>query len=786
MDPAAPAGKLRGELTEFVGRRAELARVRDVLGGARLVTLTGPGGIGKTRLAMQVAAGAARAFRDGAWLAELGGLRDPGLLVGEVARSLGRSDRSSRWAVASLADYLQGRQALVVLDGCEHLADTCAVMADALLRACPELRILATSRHVLRVAGEATVAVGPMSVPAEGVCEPEELLGFEAVRLFAGRAAAVLPGFAVDAGNGAAVAGICRALDGIPLAVELAAVRLRSLSPDQILSRLDCRFRLLSGGGPACQPHHRTLRAALEWSYELLTEAEQAMWRRVSVFAGSFDLDAAEAVCAVGQVTLGQVADLVDALVAKSILLREGRGTARYRLLNTIGEFGLGRLRDRGNERVLRRRHWGWFAALAARQEAFGPGRAGWIVALDADHENLRAALEFSMSEPGEAAAGARMACDLWRYWETHGHLTEGRRVLAALLDRLDPAAPVRPRALWVAGFLAHCQGDIPAARALLEAGLSAAREAGDADAESWASSFLGWDLYYDGDPDRGYALAQTALRLHREADDPLGVVLALMQIGYIHLCAGEAQSAAAWFGECARICQSSGNIWYHAYARWGLGVVGLLRANNDDAAQLECAALRAMRHLDDQIGAVLCLDALAWIAAARNEAARAVTLAAAAEAGWAAIPAVLPAPLRAHHAAALARARKALPCAESRAAFAKGATMSQAESIAFALGESPRPTPRTDGTRAGKDPGRLTRREEDVAARVARGLSNSQIAAELVISARTVETHVQHIMDKRGCSTRAQIAAWSAARPPSSPPPGPGRGGGDDGGARK
>ena len=210
----------------------------------------------------------------------------------------------------------------------------------------------------------------------------------------------------------------------------------------QILSRLDSRFQLLSGGGPAGQPQHRTLQAALEWSYELLADEEQAMWRRVSVFAGSFDLDAAEAVCAVGRVDAGEIADLIDALVAKSILLREGHGTARYRLLDTIREFGLTKLRGRGNERALRLRHRGWYAALAARQEAFGPGRAEWIAALDADHENLRAALEFCLSEPGQAAAGAEMAGDLWRYWETHGHLTEGRRVLAALLEQLDQACP--------------------------------------------------------------------------------------------------------------------------------------------------------------------------------------------------------------------------------------------------------------------------------------------------------------------------------------------------------
>jgi predicted ATPase/DNA-binding NarL/FixJ family response regulator len=763
MGTARSAGGLRGELTEFVGRRAELAQVRGALAGARLVTLTGPGGIGKTRLALQAAAGAGRAFRDGVWLAELTGLRDPGLLVAEVARSLGLSDKSARWAVASLVDHLKGRQLLLVLDGCEHLADACAVMADALLRECPGLRIIATSRHVLGVAGEVTIAVLPMAVPAEdSPNRPEELLGYEAVRLFVGRGAAVLPGFAVDEGNGAAVAGVCRALDGIPLAVELAAVRLRSLSPGQILARLDSRFQLLSGGGPARQPHHRTLQAALEWSYELLTDGEQAMWRRVSVFSGSFDLDAAEAICAVGRVAAGQIADLIDALVAKSILLREGQGTARYRLLDTIRELGLAKLRGRGNERALRRRHRAYYAALAARQEAFGPRRAEWIAALDADHENLRAALEFSLSEPGEAAAGAEIACDLWRYWETHGHLTEGRRVLAELLDRLDRACPARLRALWSAGFLAQFQGDIPAAARLLETCLSEARQAGDMSAEAWASSFLGWDVYYDGDIDQGHALARTALRLHREAGDHVGVVMALMQIGYIHLCAGEAEPAADWFAQCAAVCASSGNVWYHAYTQWGLAVVALL-GDHEGATELGCAALRVIRCMDDAMGGVLCLDALAWAAAAGHEARRAAILAAAAERAWAAIPATPAGPLRAHHDEALRVARAALPGTEYRAACAKGTAMDPAEAVAFALGEPARLRP--DPVRAG--PGQLTRRERDVAALVARGQSNGQIAASLIISVRTVETHVQHIMDKLGCSTRAQIAAWSAARSP-------------------
>ena len=768
MGSGGSSGRLRGELTEFVGRRAELALVRETLGVARLVTLTGPGGIGKTRLALQAADHARRAFRDGTRLAELGGLHDPALLVPEVARSLGLSDQSARWAVASLSDHLRDRQLLLVLDQCEHLADACAVMADGLLRACPDLRIMATSRHVLGVIGEATVAVPPMAVPAGAVSDGlGDLLRFEAVGLFAARAAAVLPGFTLDAGNATAVAGICRRLDGIPLALELAAVRLRSLSPAQILSRLDTRFQLLSSGSAARLPQHRTLEAALEWSYGLLTGAEQAMWRRVSVFAGSFDLDAAEAVCAGGEITAEAVVDLVDTLVAKSVLSRiTGDGKARYRLLDTIGEFGLRKVRGRGNEHKLRLRHRGWYSALAARQEAFGPGRAEWLTALDTDHENLRAALEFSLAAPQDVAVGAELACDLWWYWLTHGHITEGRRILAALLDKLDETAVVRPRALWVAGYLAQFQGDVAAARVLLEAALASARAVGDVRAEAYALSFLGWDLYSLGDPDQGHALAQTALRLHRQSADQIGVVLALAQIGFIHLCAGEAAAAAEWWGECARVSKASGNAWYQAYSQWGLGVAALLRADHEGAARLEREALRIMRHMDDPMGVTLCVDALAWAAASGNEAARALTLLAAAEAAWVAIPAAPPAPLRWHHDTALARAQETLPESEHRAALAKGTAMSRAEAIAFALGESSRPRARGDSSQAGPGSEQLTRREQDVTVLVARGMSNSKIASELVISVRTVESHVQHIMDKLGFSSRAQIAAWSAARP--------------------
>ena len=494
-------GRLRGDLSGFVGRRSELAAIRVALGGARLVTLCGPGGIGKTRLAVRAAWDARRVFHDGIWLVELASLRDPALLAPQVARGMGLLDQSAGWAVATLSEHLAGRRALLVLDNCEHLLDACAVLAGAVLRGCPGVRILATSRQVLGVTGEVTFAGPPLSVPDRSDRRPpEKILQFEAVRLFAERGAAVLPGFVVDSANGQVVADLCARLEGIPLAIELAAVRLRALSPEQILARLADRFGLLSAGDPA-DPRHRTLQATLTWSYDLLPPPEQAMWQRASVFAGSFDLDAAEGVCAGDGVAAGEIVDLVDQLVVKSILRRSpGGDPARYRMLDTVREYGRQRLRETGGTQALGWRHQDFYARLAARKDALGPCQLEWINALDADHDNLRAALEYGVGQAAQAEAALAMACDLWLYWETRGHLTEGRRHMDVLLAQVRSPCALRTRGLWAAGYLALVQGDA-VARRLLEAALLAAERQGDPEAIAYASAFLGRAVWFLGDP---------------------------------------------------------------------------------------------------------------------------------------------------------------------------------------------------------------------------------------------------------------------------------------------
>jgi predicted ATPase/DNA-binding NarL/FixJ family response regulator len=757
-------GRLRGELSGFVGRRSELAAIRVALGDARLVTLCGPGGIGKTRLAVRAAWQARRAFGDGVWLVELAGLRDPALVAAEVARAVGLLDQSAGWAVATLLEHLADWQALLVLDNCEHLLDACAVLAAAVLRACPGVRILATSRQVLGVTGEATFAVPPMAVPdSSGRRPPEGLLQFEAVRLFAERGAAVLPGFGIDAANSQAVAELCVRLEGIPLAIELAAVRLRALSPEQILARLGGRFGLLSAGDPA-NPRHRTLQATLDWSYELLPPPEQAIWQRASVFAGSFDLDAAEAVCAGDGVAAGAVMDLVDQLVAKSILRRgPGGDPARYRMLDTVREYGQQRLNEAGQEQALRRRHQDFYARLAARPDALGPRQLTWIDTLNADHENLRAALAYGTGQAAPAETGLAMACDLWLYWETRGHLTEGRRHMDALLAQVQRPCALRTRGLWAAGYLALVQGDAVAANRLLESALREAEGQGDAEAIAYASAFLGRAVWFLGDHGRGLALTEDALARHRAAGDWQGTVLTLVQLGIMRAFTGDPAAAVSPLQECAGSCQERGERWSRSYALWGLGLVAWLAGDAERASELERAALRVKREVGDQVGVALCIETLAWITASRKGPARAAILLGAAASAREAIPATLTGPLSAYHQAAVRDCHRVLGRDMFAANLAKGRALNPASRAAAALGEPSAAEPAAGS----QDPAiRLTARELEVAALIAEGLSNKEIAARMVVSPRTAETHVQHIMDKLGFTARSQVAAWSARQP--------------------
>jgi predicted ATPase/class 3 adenylate cyclase len=475
------------QLTSFVGREREQAEVRRLLTTARLVTLTGTGGCGKTRLALQVGAELADAFADGVWFVDLAPLADPALVPQTVAAVLGVHEVAGRPLLQTVADHLRGRELLLILDNCEHLLDACAQLADALLRACPRLRILATSRELLGVAGESAWRVPSLTLPdARQPPAAASLTQYEAVRLFIERAVAALPTFAVTNQNAPAVAQLCWRLDGIPLAIELAAARVRMLTVEQIAARLDDRFRLLTGGSRTALRRQQTLQAAIDWSYQLLSEEERLLLQRLAVFAGGWTLEAAEAVGVGASIEGADVLDLLGALVDKSLVVAEGQGAhERYRLLETIRQYAGEKLLEAGEVGPIRDQHRDWYVGLAARAEPelTGPGEEEWLGRLEVEHDNLRAALAWSLE--GDPGVGLRLAASLGGFWARHGHLVEGRRWLEAFLTRApapdDPEEQrVRARALRRAGILASDQQDRAAARTFLAESLILFRALGD------------------------------------------------------------------------------------------------------------------------------------------------------------------------------------------------------------------------------------------------------------------------------------------------------------------
>ncbi|HTM00986.1 MAG TPA: protein kinase, partial [Candidatus Omnitrophota bacterium] len=458
---------LPAALTAFIGRKRETAELKRLLGQARLITLSGPGGCGKTRLAVQVATDLLTELPDGAWIVELAPLADPALVPHHVATALGVREESGRPVAETLAEAIAGKRMLLLLDNCEHLVGACAALASALLQAAPDVRVLATSQEPLGVPGEVTWRIPTLGVPdlAAGARSREAIGRYEAVRLFLDRAAGVQPTFALTDQNAVAVANICRRVDGIPLAIELAAARVKVLAPEQILARLEDRFKLLTGGSRTALPKQQTLRAAVDWSYDLLTPAEKTLLNRLSVFAGGFTLEAAEAVCSDDALDTLDLLDTLTHLVDRSLVVPEeaGEGEVRYRLLETIREYGREKLEAAEQRTAFRVRHAEHFLALAeqAEPELTGPGQAAWLHRLSREHDNLRAALVTWLEVEGPPVRGLKLAGALWRFWWMRGNWAEGRSRLAALLLATGDAAPAeRTKALHGAAVLARTQGE--------------------------------------------------------------------------------------------------------------------------------------------------------------------------------------------------------------------------------------------------------------------------------------------------------------------------------------
>ncbi|MCO5967071.1 ATP-binding protein [Actinoallomurus soli] len=757
-------------MTTFVGRRRELAEVKRLLSVSRIVTLTGPGGVGKSRLALRVAAELRRAYPDGVWLAELAELDNPKLLAQTLVAALGITARSVERPGEVLVEHLAGKRTLVILDNCEHLLQECGLLARTLLREVPELHILATSLQPLGIFSEQTYVVPTLSLPCDGAPHGTQSAMSDAVRLFTERAEAVLPGFAVTDRNREIVERICRRLDGLPLAIELAVVRLRALSVEQLLDRLDDRFRLLSMESRAVASRHQTLRALIDWSYALCTEKERLLWARVSVFTGSLDLEAAEEVCAGDGIGRGEIVQLVIGLVEKSVLAREeGPGGVRFRLLETIRRYGRERLADSGEKSTVERRYRDYYRRVARESKArlFGPAQVETLNRLRVEYPNLRSALEYCYAE--RAGLCIDMASNLLYHWVTSYHLGEGRDWLEQGLADPGIHVEIRSRALASCGWLAIMQGDPASATRMLAESRALAEQNGLEHILGYVASYSGTVAMHQGDSEAAVGFYTEAVTRHRAVQDPLGEVLALTRLALAYSSLDESERAVAAAEKAMAICDVHGERWQRAYAMTALGIQTWRQGDPRRAASLERESLRFNRLLGDTLGMGLNIEALAWIAAGEGDHERAGRLLGILGNLWEGIGARMPgyAYLAIHHEECVARTRQGLGEEAFRAAVERGTRLSEEEALDYALSERRPPPPAPSAPAVGDRWTPLTKRETEIARLVARGMSNKEIAASLVIAQRTAEGHVEHILAKLGFTSRTQIAAWVSEQTP-------------------
>jgi len=687
-----PAGNLPLELSSFVGRRSELAEVQRLLAMSRLVTLTGIGGVGKTRLALRAADAAQHDFPDGVWLAELAEVRDASLLVDVTAAAVGLRDESGLPLRDVLVEALSSRKPLLVLDNCEQVIEPVAELAETLLRECPQVRILATSREALGITGESVLRLSPLVFPdLDSEHTLREARHYDAVALFAERAATALPGFTVTEDNSGTVARICSRLDGLPLAIELAAARLRAMSLEQILQRLADRYTLLTRGSRSAPTRQQTLRWCIDWSYELCTPAEQQLWARLSVFAGSFELEAAEDVCGPG-LDQSDVLDLLSALVDKSILSRmQAQAVVRFRLLETLRAYGREQLDKTGQYGELRRRHRDWYHRLALDADAgwFSSRQLDWMDRLERELPNLREALEFSLSEDGSAALA--IGDVLQPFWVCRGMLSEGRR----WLDRALSVAPEEPtieraRALYGDTMMAELQGDPQAANARVKEGLALVETTADPSAHGLIAFAEGYSALLAGDFDRASICLKHAIKDSGELTVQAG---ALVLLGFVHAFRGNTAAALARLNEALALSESCGESVYRGYAMWAMGIITWRLGEPDRAAQLLRQGLGLAKLVNDPRNAAACMEVLALISGQNHNPRLAVVLMSAADTLSSAVGSSalgLPNLLADHHKNCELRAREALDGHAFEAARREGRSLSFDAAIAYALEHDP------------------------------------------------------------------------------------------------
>ena len=757
-----PAGA-RPERNSFVGRRQELADIRRTLSTCRLLTLVGPGGVGKTRLALRAAGDLRRMWPDGTFTVDLTAVHSADLVEHQVASALRVRDPSGVSLTDQVAQVIADRHVLLVLDNCEHVLDAAAPLGHTLVGACATLSFIATSRLPLDVDGESLLVVPPLSV-APSARGPDHVETCEALQLLQERARAVAPTLSLGPDDSAPLLEICRRLDGLPLAIELAAVRLRTLSPEEVLGRLDDRFRLLRRSGATIPERHRTLLATMQWSHDLLDEPARLLWRRASVFADGFDVTAAESVCADDTLPIDLVLDALSALVDASIVeVTTVDGVSHFRMLDTVRAFGQSLLATSGEGPALRHRHRVWCSAMtaAAARELLGPEQVAAFDLLSRHHHEISAALDHCVSTPGEEPAGLAITSDLWLYWEARGRLAEGRQRLDALLAAC-PHDPQRARALAVAGYLALAATESAVAVPLLTQARLLALAEEDPSVVAMATQYLGQAALFDGDLDTAEALLGEAAARHLPLDQRLSA-FCWADIGVVALLQGRLDAAFEAFTRSMEQ-NANGSPWSRSHALWGLGLVHLGRHDIDEALDVEKESLVIMQAVDDSSGSALCIGALACVAAEQQHWDHAARLYGAEQMLWRSIPAALPAPVVALHHNHREATRRALGARRWAACHEEGSFLDRSAAVALALGQSsPDPVREEVHPQVTVDP--LTERQLEVATLVTLGMTDRQIAARLVISPRTAESHVEHILTRLGLRNRAEIAAWTARR---------------------
>lgn len=614
---------LPAEVTAFLGRAKELDEVAQLFDGSRLVTLTGPPGIGKSRLSMEVARKLVPQYPDGVWLVELASVTDGASVPLAVASAISVEEVAGESLIETIVSRLGERRLLLMLDNCEHLIRRCAEMVNALLRGCPELRIVATSREAFGIAGETIWQVPPLSVPDLPHQRPDALMGYGAVELFVDRARAIQPSFSLTTEVAPAVAELCRGVDGIPLAIELAASRIEALTPADIARRLDDRFGLLSRGNHSALPRHQALQAALDWSHDLLSGHERVLLRRLSVFTGGFELEAVEAIYRGGEVQGEEVFDLLVSLVAKSLVVAETSNAshARYRLLETIRAYARERLDEAGETDEHQRRHVAWYLGLAERAEPelTGPDQQRWLDRLEAERENLRCALEWSLAN-AETEWALRLAGALVLFWRVHCHFSEGRDLLHRAISVSHAAAPeLRAKALWGAGFLALMTGDLEGAGRALEKSLACFRELGDLKGCARALLVLGNTREFR-DPSGAMSLLEESGALAREAGDAWCLAHALGCSAMAHEIANDVTAARALFEQGLAVARQAQDKQGLRFNLIGLASPALAQGDYRRAEPVLEEALVLTQELGEDYATAMGLRCLGELAAGRGD----------------------------------------------------------------------------------------------------------------------------------------------------------------------